>query len=143
MELCPSISECAAFVCQSKESCAKGYGTDLFSGRADSENEVYPLGSPAAIAVETAASAAADHVFYAARGLSTTSGDTEAMTAMTVQVSSRMEIVLTYEEPALQAKARAVLPTEEGGGTISQRTAEIVASGGYSEEEGLARALLR
>ncbi|CAM9281638.1 unnamed protein product [Ectocarpus sp. 8 AP-2014] len=55
-----AISTAAAFVCQSKEACGKGYGSDLFSGRADAGAEVLPPGSPAAVAAEAAAAGAAD-----------------------------------------------------------------------------------
>ena len=65
------------------------------------------------------------------------------MEAMRQRVSSGISGVLAYEGTALQAKARAVLPPEGGEGTIAQRAAKIAAAGGFSEEEGLARALLR
>lgn len=132
-------------MCQSKEACGKGYGADLFSARADAGAEVLPPGSPAALAVEAAAGAAAEGVYYAARGVSrTTGGENSEMTSFRERVSSGISGVLAYEDAALQAKARAVLPPEGApGGSIVQRGAEMAAAGGFSEEEGLARALLR
>lgn len=65
------------------------------------------------------------------------------MEAMRLRISSGISGVLAYEGTALQTKARAVLPPEVGEGTIAQRAAKIAAAGGFSEEEGLARALLR
>lgn len=139
-----AISTAAAFVCQSKEACGKGYGSDLFSGRADAGAEVLPPGSPAAVAAEAAAAGAADKVYYAARGLppaTTTNSDNLEMADMRRQIASGMRGALAYEDGALQAKARAVLPTE--GGSVVEKGAEMAAAGGFSEEEGLARALLR
>lgn len=131
-------------MCQSKEACGKGYGSDLFSGRADAGAEVLPQGSPAALAVEAAAEAAADGVYYVARGLPKTGGENDEMANFRRRVSSGMSGVLAYEDAALQAKARAVLPPEgAAGGSILQKAAEMAAAGGFSEEEGLARALLR
>ncbi|CAN0115449.1 unnamed protein product [Ectocarpus sp. 12 AP-2014] len=138
-----AISTAAAFVCQSKEACGKGYGSDLFSGRADAGVEVLPPGSPAAVAAEAAAAAAADKVYYAARGLppaTTNNSDNSEMADMRRQIASGMRGALAYEDGALQAKARAVLPTE--GGSVVEKGAEMAAAGGFSEEEGLARALL-
>lgn len=131
------------FVCQSKEACSKGYGSDLFSGRADAGAEVYSPSSPAATAAEAAATAAADRVYFAARGLSATGGENEEMAELRRRFSNGIRGVLTYEDAALQAKARAVLPPEGGDGSLAQRAAEIAAEGGFSEQEGLARALLR
>lgn len=144
----PAISSRAAFVCQSKEACVeKGYGSDLFSGRADAGAEVLPPGTPAAAAAESAAAAAADAVYYAARGLPKPSGagaDNEDMARMRRKIQSGMSGVLAYEDAALQEKARAVLPPAVGGGTeVAQKGAEIAAEEGLSGEEGLARALLR
>lgn len=141
----PAVSTSAAFVCQSKEACGKGYGSDLFSARADAGAEVMPSGSPVALAVEAAAEAAAEGVYYAARGLSRTDGgENDDMARFRGRVSSGMSGVLAYENAALQAKARAVLPAEgAAGGTIVQKGAEMAAAGGFSDEEGLARALLR
>ncbi|CAN0541754.1 unnamed protein product, partial [Ectocarpus sp. 8 AP-2014] len=56
------------------------------------------------------------------------------------QIASGMRGALAYEDGALQAKARAVLPAE--GGSVVEKGAEMAAAGGFSEEEGLARALL-
>lgn len=104
-----------------------------------------PSGSPAALAIEAAAEAAAEGVYYAARGLPRTGGgENDEMASFRRRVSSGMSGVLAYENPALQAKARAVLPSEGApGGNIAQKGAEMAAEGGFSEEEGLARALLR
>lgn len=134
-------------MCQSKEACAKGYGADLFSGRADTGAEVFSPGSPAEVAALKDAAAAADDVYYVARGdLLKTGGENREMADMRRRVASRMAGVLAYEDAALQRKARAALPPDgdgAGGGSIFQRGAEMAAAGGYSEEEGLARALLR
>lgn len=130
-------------MCQSKEACRKGYGSDLFSGRADAGAEVYPVGSAAATAAEAAVAAAAERAYYDARGVSATNGECQEMAEMRGRVSSGMSGALDYEDPGLQAKARAVLPPEEGEGSIAQRAAEMAAAGGFSKEEGLARALLR
>ncbi|CAM9150392.1 unnamed protein product [Scytosiphon promiscuus] len=146
----PAISSRAAFVCQAKEACVeKGYGSDLFSGRADAGAEVFPPGSPATAAAESAAATAADAVYYAARGLPVTAGgsgsENEDMAHMRRRIEGGMSGVLVYEDPALQEKARAVLPPADGGGGgtgVAQKGAEMAAAGGFSEEEGLARALL-
>lgn len=140
----PAISTAAAFVCQSKEACGKGYGSDLFSARADAGAEVLPPGSPAAAAAEAAAAGAADKVYYVARGLppaTNNNSDNPEMADMRRQIASGMRRALAYEDGALQAKARAVLPPEGGG--VVQKGAEMAAAGGFSQEEGLARALLR
>lgn len=146
----PAISTRAAFVCQSKEACVeKGYGSDLFSARADAGAEVLPPGSPASATAETAAATAAAAVYYAARGLPKTAGggaDNDNMAHMRRRIESGMSGVLVYEDAALQERARAVLPPADGGGGgsgVAQQGAEMAAAGGFSEEEGLARALLR
>eukprot|EP00752_Nemacystus_decipiens_P003103 g2874.t1 len=141
----PAISTSSAFVCQSKEACGKGYGADLFSDRADTGAEVLAPGSSGEIAALKDAAAAADDVYYAARGLLRAGGgENGQMADMRARVASGMARVLAYEDAALQRKARAVLPPDGdgAGGSISQRGAEMVAAGGFSEEEGLARALL-
>lgn len=141
----PSISTSAAFVCQSKEACGRGYGADLFSGRADTGAEAFSPGSPAEVAALKDAAAAADDVYYAARGLLKTSGENGEMADMRRRIASGMAGVLAYEDAASQAKARAALPPDGtgAGGNVFQRGAEMAAAGGFSEEEGLARALLR
>lgn len=141
-EHCPAISTSAAFVCQSKEACAKGYGLDLFSERADAGSEVLAAGSLGAVAAETEVAAAADLVYYSARGLAGRGADNEEMEAMRRRVSAEMSGVFAYEDAVVQRKAQAVLPSEGEGG-IRQKAAELAAAGGFSEEEGLARALLR
>ena len=133
-------------MCQSKEACGKGYGADLFSGRADTGAELLSPGSPAELAALKDATAAADDVYYAARGLPKTGGgENGEMADMRRRVASGMAGVLAYEDAALQRKARAALPPDGKGteGGIFQRGAEMAAAGGFSEEEGLARALLR
>ena len=132
-------------MCQSKEACGKGYGADLFSGRADTGAEVLSPGSAAEIAALKDAAAAAADVYYAARGLPRAGGENGEMADMRRRVASGMASVLAYEDAALQRKAHATLPPdgEGAGGSISQRGAEMAAAGGFSEEEGLARALLR
>lgn len=143
-EHCPAISESAGFVCQSKEACGKGYGSDLFSGRADAGTEVYPPASPAALAAETAAATAADLMYYSARGLAAGGGTENAeMAAMRQRIQSGIKGALVYESSPLQDRARAVLPTAESGSSIEQRAAEMAAAAGCSELEGKARALLR
>lgn len=144
-ELSPAISASRAFVCQSKEACGKGYGADLFSARADTGAEVLSPGSAVEVTALKDVAAAADDVYYAARGLLKTGGENGEMADMRRRVASGMAGVLAYEDASLQRKARAALPPdgEGAGGSIFQNGAEMAAAGGFSEEEGLARALLR
>lgn len=135
--LSPGISECATFVCQSKEACARGYGSDLFSQRADIGSEVYPSGSRVLAAAKAAAAAAAERV--AAKPLV----ETLEMVSMRQKIEAGAKGVLSYEDPEVQAKARASLSSALGEGTIQERGRIIAREGGYSEEEGRARALLR
>lgn len=132
-------------MCQSKEACGRGYGADLFSSRADTGAEVLSPGSPVEVTALKDAAAAADGVYYAARGLSKAGGENDDMADMKRRIAGGMASALAYEDAALQAKARAALPPggAGAGGSISQRGAEMAAAGGFSEEEGLARALLR
>lgn len=141
-EHCPAISTNAAFVCQSKEACAKGYGCDLFSERADAGTEVLTPGSLGATTAEKEVSAAADLVYYNSRGLTGVDGENEDMQAMRQHISSRSGGVLAYEDTVKQGKARGVLPPE-GEGSMVERAAELAAAGGFSKEEAMARALLR
>eukprot|EP00903_Cladosiphon_okamuranus_P017573 g16186.t1 len=143
-ELSPAISTSRAFVCQSKDACGKGYGVDLFSARADTGAEVLSPGSAAEVAALKDVTAAADDVYYAARGLLKAGGENGDMANMRRRLASGMAGVLAYEDAALQRKARAALPPagDGAGGSIFQRGAEMAVAGGFSEEEGLARALL-
>lgn len=141
-EHCPAISTNAAFVCQSKEACAKGYGCDLFSERADAGIEVLTPGSLVATTAEKEVNAAADLVYYNSRGLTGVNGENEDMQAMRQHISSRMSGVISYEDAVVQGKARAILPPE-GEGSIVERAAEMAAAEGFSKEESMARALLR
>lgn len=141
-EHCPAISTNTAFVCQSKEACAKGYGSDLFSERADAGTEVLTPGSLGATTAEKEVSAAADLVYYNSRGHTGVGGENEEMQAMRQQISSRLSGSLAHEDAVKQGKARAILPPE-GKGSMVERAAEMVAAGVFSKEEAMARALLR
>lgn len=136
----------AGFVCQSKQACAKGYGSDLFSERADSGEEVCPPGSLSRAAAESSAAAAAGRVLKATKGAPPpgSAGDDEDKRGLKGRIGDGVKGVLAYEDTVLQAKALAVLPGEgvDGGG-VRKRGREMAAAGAFSQEEGLARALLR
>lgn len=138
-------------MCQSEEACAKGYGSDLFSERARTGTEVYPPGSAARSTAEAAAAAAADRVPHPTKGLQPTAGaggqEDDDMVVMRRRLESGVKQARGYEDASSQEKALGVLPrTEEDGdglGAMQRRGREMAAAGGYSDEEGLARALLR
>lgn len=135
------------FVCQSKEACAKGYGADVFSERADAGGEVYPTGSAIRANAEDAAVAAAERVSHPTKGLPPPTGmaaENNDMMHMRQRVEGEVKRVLVYEDAGLRAEALSVLPKDGiDGGSVAERGREMAAAGGYSEEEGLARALLR
>lgn len=141
-EPCPAISECCGFVCQSKEACARGYGVDLFSERADARNELYEKGSELLANAKKAAAQAAEDTFWHIRGVPRADDDVGEMGAMRKRIAGGMRHVATYEDAALQEKARAVMPVAGEGG-IEETAQEFMAGDGMSREEGLVRALLR
>lgn len=139
------------FVCESEEACAKGYGSDLFSERVRTGTEVCPPGSQARANAEAAAAAAADRVPHPTKGLLPTAGaggeEDDDMVVMRRTVEGGVKQALGYEGASSQERALEMLPRTgqdgDGRGTMQRRGKEMAVAGGYSDEEGLARALLR